>query len=176
MADIQYYERIFKKQGKSAKLLPRVLMIAAYALLLSIWLIIIVRVGLSASLLMLIPLSVLTVVLITWKYTSVEYEYSFTAGVFVFSKIYGASGRKKVFEADLGTLVSAEPMSDEAISRAGVAPTDALISPDSQNACLLVFSEHDKKSAVVIDCDQMTVKILRFFKPSAVSSALWGIR
>ncbi len=176
MADIQYYERVLKKQGASARLLPRLLMIAAYVVLLSVWFVIVVRIGLSASLLMLIPFSVLTVVLITWKYTSVEYEYSFTAGVFVFSKIYGASGRKNVFEADLRALVSAEPLSEGALARVGVTPTDARVLPDSPNDCLLVFSEHEKKSAVIIECDQMTVKILRFFKPSAVSTALWGVK
>ncbi len=172
MADIQYYERVFKKKSTTT-VKARVAMLAAYALLLSVWLIIVVRVGLSASLLMLIPLSVLTVVLLTWKYTSVEYEYSFAAGVLTFSKIYSGSKRKCVFEADLRQLVSASPASDSALARVGVSPTDALPEADSDSACLLVFEENGKQSSILLDCDDMTVKILRFFKPSAVDNSLW---
>ncbi len=168
MANIQYYERVLKTKKPSVIRRTKILLAAAYALLLAIWLIIVLISGLSASLLVLIPVLVLTVAFLTWKYSSVEYEYSFCAGILVFSKIYGSSGRKAVFEADLRTLVSVSRVSDDSTLRTDstVTPVYALPSIGAESPYLLVFEKSEKQKAIIIDCDEMTLKILRFFKPS----------
>ncbi len=167
MADVQYYERVFKAKKPSASLIQKILLISAYAIILALWLIIVLAAGLSASLLMLIPLLLLTVSLLTWKYTSEEYEYSFVAGSFTFSKIYGSSRRKTVFEAELKSLISVVPYSEraEADTKADKL-INATVPAECPRPCICVFEENERKHAVIIDCDDMTLKILRYYKPS----------
>ena len=168
MADIQYYERVIKAARKSKKLAPRLWMIGLYALILGAFLIIAVRVGVSASLLMLIPFSLLTIALLTWKYTSVEFEYSFTAGTFTFSKIYSGSKRKCVFEGDLRELESVFIYDEHKLEHLGGKLINAIPDTSSQNPCVAVFVENDSRICVVFDCDRMSAKIIRYFNPSAI--------
>ncbi len=171
MADIQYYERVLKAQKVSTKLWQKVMMIGIYLLLLTVWLIIIVRVGISASLLMLIPLSVITVVLLTWKYTSVEYEYSFAAGHFTFSRIYGSSKRKAIYDTELTNLVAFTAYSEKAADSLNVHKIiNAIPDATAQNPVICTFEENEQRTAVILDCDEMTLKILKFFKGSAYIS------
>lgn len=173
MADIQHYERVIKKQ--KGVITSRILWILAYAFILSLWVVISARIGFSLTAIALAVLSVVIAVIITWKYTKVEYEYSFIAGTFTFSRIYGSRKRKAVFEADLKTLVSAIPYGNG--SRLPQKGEYDLVNavPDgaSQNPCICFFDDGNKnKHCIIIDCDLMTLKILRFFKVSAVDRDL----
>ena len=174
MADIQHYERIIRNEKKGGNIPLKILFIIIYAILASIWLVVAVRYAMNSAILVLSPLSVVIAVLLTWKYTNVEYEYSFVAGSFTLSKIYGKKKRKSVFEADLKMLVSALPCSSE---KATVEDGDTIIygvpSKYSEPCALCVFEDADEKQYyVVIDCDEMTLKILKFYKISAVDREL----
>ena len=164
MADIQYYERILKKKEPKKK----AMMIAIYLGIVSAWFVIAVRYTLNAAILLMIPLSVIIAVLLSWKYTQVEYEYSFAAGSFTFSKIYGRSKRKTVFSADIKSMVLAKPY--EATKDQNRDSDDFIIAiPEStaKNPCICIFDNDDKKICVLIDCDEMSAKILKFFNASA---------
>ena len=178
MANIQYYERILKTEKTSKKLLPKLLAIGFYAIILSVWFIIMIRVGLTASVVMLIPLSILTAVLLTWKYTSVEYEYSFIGGILTISKIYGKTKRKAIFEAELNTLISAIPYHSEAVESVRAQNViNAIPNKECPNPCVCVFEENEKRTCVIMDCDELTAKILKFFKPSAADRRIFeGIK
>ncbi|MBO7311035.1 MAG: hypothetical protein J6U86_06560 [Clostridia bacterium] len=169
MADIQYYERAIKSKEPKRK----ALMIGIYAIVLSAWFVICVRFSISAEIVMLIPLSILATVALTWKYTSVEYEYSFTAGIFTFSKIYGKSKRKTVFSGDLKALTLAKPYDaqrdvnlkyDELIN--------AIPKSGANNICLCIFDIDERKTCVLIEYDQLTAKILYHFNHTATSREL----
>ncbi len=167
MADIQYYERVLKTKTPSSTLRTKLLLVVAYAAILVIWLIIVLAAGLSASLLMLIPLLALTVSLVTWKYTSIEYEYSFEAGVLTFSKIYGQAKRRAIFDADIKTLVSVTPYTERAASDTRAdRMINALSLTDCENPYICVFEEHEQRRAIILDCDEMTLRIFKYFKPS----------
>ena len=170
MADIQHYERILKKTRGAA--IPKLLMILLYAAILGGWVALAFAVALNVAIIFLAPLSLLAVILLTWKYTSVEYEYSFVAGTFTFSKIYGKKKIRTVFECDLKMLVSAKPYdSSKTISEDG--KVISAIPDTSPNPCLCLFEDGDSnKYFVVMDCDEMTARILKFFKMSAVDRQL----
>ncbi len=174
MADIQHYERVLKPTRATSKILPKALMISAYVALVGLWFVLTVRVGLTASVLMLIPISVLIAVTLTWKYTAVEYEYSFVAGTLTFSKIYGKSKRRAVFDGDLRCLVSVLPYNEQNAERVQCDKTVFAI-PEGveENPCICVFEENEKRTCVVLDCDELSAKIFRFFKPSAVDRAVF---
>ncbi len=174
MADIQHYERVLKPTRTSTRVLPKVLMIAAYIVIISLWFVLTVRVGLTAAILMLIPLSVLIAVTLTWKYTSVEYEYSFAAGTLTFSKIYGSSKRKAVFDGDLRCLISVMPYNEQSIARVQCDRTVFAIPEGvNENPCICLFEENEKRTCVILECDELSIKIFRFFKPSAVDRSVY---
>ena len=173
MADIQHYERIIKKQ--KGNFVSRALCILVYVFIFSVWIVISAKIGFSAAIIPLSVFSVIIAVIITWKYTNVEYEYSFTYGTFAFSRIYSSKKRKAVFEADLKTLVSAVPYRDDpkVSSKEGIKLINAIPYCSSSNPCICLFEDTDgKKHYIIIDCDAMTLKILRFFKMSAVDREL----
>ena len=165
MADVQYYERVLKKKAIKRKLL----LIGVYVIILSIWFVVAIRYTLNAAIIILAPLSILIAVLLTWKYASVEYEYSFSAGTFTFSKIYGRSKRKTVFSADIKSIALAKPY--DADRDAGLDYSEfinAIPCSASPNPCICIFDVDEKRTCVLIDCDDRSARILRFFNPSSV--------
>ena len=167
MADIQYYERVLKKNEPKKK----ALMIGIYIVILSVWFVISVRYGLNAAIILLIPISILIAVLLSWKYTCVEYEYSFAAGSFTFSKIYGKSKRKTVFSADIKSMTLAKPYDPDRMPDCHKF-INAIPENTSPNPCVCVFDVDESKTCILIDCDAMSVKILRFFNASATDRAI----
>ncbi len=167
MADIQYYERVQKSKEPKKK----ALMIGIYAIILSIWFVICIRFTINAAIIVLIPLSIFIAVLLTWKYTCVEYEYSFTAGTFTFSKIYGRSKRKTIFSQDLKLLTLAKPYKREEALDYGEF-INAIPNGNAQSPCICIFVVDEKRTSVLLDCDEMTAKILKFFNHTATSREL----
>lgn len=170
MADIQHYERIIKKV-KGATLL-KVIFLFIYTLICVFWSILALNFGLI--LLIFAPLFVFIAYIFTRQYTCTEYEYSLVAGIFSFSKIYGGRRRKNVFEADLKFLVSAVPYNERtAVSAKGETVINAIPNGQSANPCVCLFEDGSgKKYRVIIDCDAMTLRILKFFRPSAVDRSV----
>ena len=169
MADIQRYERILKRSQGFGAVRPRLTMILIYGVFFALWAVLAVITAFAPAVLVLAVLSMLILILPTWKYTSVEYEYSFVAGTFTFSKIYGKSRIKQVFESDLRRLVSAKPMD---ISNVPSKDDGRIINclPDGAVfPVVCLFEDGDEnKYYVLMDCDAMTARILKFFKISAV--------
>ena len=171
MADITSYERILKKKQLSLK----ILMIAIYVIIASVWFVIAVRVTLNAAMILLAPLSVLIAVLLTWKYTCIEYEYSFVAGNFTLSKIYGKSRRKVMLEFEIKSLMEIFPYNarTEGKIKGGIF-INGLPGNASPNPCVCVF-ENDEENKVffVLDCDEQTAKIFKFYNPVATDRAIF---
>lgn len=174
MADIQSYERVLKKK----RLKSVILAVSLYALILFVWLIVIFGVGrFDPALILLAPISTLAVVLITWKYTRVEYEYSFVGGTFTFSKIYGGRSRRCVLEVEIRSLKEIFPYNEETAKKIENITDKTLIkgipSGSSQNPCVLSFEDNKEKAVFfILDCDGRSAKILKFYNPSAVHRAI----
>ena len=178
MADIQSYERVLKRRAEGKWLLGKLLMIFLYLVILSVWFVVAVRFGLNPAMLLLAPLSVVIAVLLTWKYTCVEYEYSFMAGTLTFSKIYGKSRRKVFLEADIKSMISVFPYNDSTASKTAPDDGDVLIdgipSKASQNPCVCFFeSDNGKKTYFLFDCDEQTAKIFNFFNAAATERSIF---
>ena len=92
MADIQGYERVLE-QDESVLKRSRILMIVLYGVIFTLLMLAAVLASLNPALLLLAPLGTAVAVIFSWKYTRVEYEYSFFGGVLTFSKIYSGSSR-----------------------------------------------------------------------------------
>ena len=174
MADIQHYERVFNKKHAPKALI--IVLIILYCLMVCGWFVLALLSSMNLALALLVPAAVLIIAIIIWKYTQVEYEYSFTAGVFTFSKIYGKSSRKTVFEEELRNLTRVV-----SYEKAEVPNGDKLIRTtptlDCDNPCVCCFRIDDRDIYVIIDCDELTAKIIRHFKPSALDRSVFdGIK
>ncbi len=171
MADIQSYERVLKKKQTGLK----VALIALYAVVAGVWLVLAVRVGLHPAMILLAPLSVVIAVLLTWRYTNVEYEYSFMAGTLTFSKIYGKSRRKTLLEVDIKSLSSVFPYNERTASKISDGKrVNGIPSSTSENPCVCAFEdENENKVYFVLDCDEQSAKIFKFFNPSATDRAIF---
>ena len=175
MADIQHYERVIKPPKNGKPLLYKILLLAILAVALGAWLVVSVRFSVHIVIILLIPALLIFAAVLLWKYTNFEYEYSFTAGQLTYSKIYGRARRRMLFTGDLKTLRSIVPYDR---LKAELSKDDKVIMalPDINctNPCVCVFDEDEKKTYLVIDCDEMSARIFRFFNPSATDRSVFA--
>lgn len=93
MSEFNSYEFVVEQAKEGKWKLLRIGMIALYVLYGAAWLV----VGMVSRLIPLVALAPVTlwiIVFFTWRYTSVEYEYSIQSGELTFSKIFGSRSRR----------------------------------------------------------------------------------
>lgn len=171
MASTQLYEKIVKV--KNAK--QRVKLISAilsYILYFVIW----VFIGfLNPEKLILIfiggILSDVLIILVTWKYLFLEFEYSFYMNVLSIAKIYGKKKRSTVIEIDLNKLVFIAPATEESIANAErLEASSRIISVSSEYAeniwLLVTGEENEPRDMVFIEADDRVLGILKSHAPA----------
>ena len=94
MEEFQTYEYAVKQRIEGKWIAARIGLILLYILFVIGWILFGLKTG-FVPLLCHIPLTLWMLVFFTWRYTSVEYEYSVTSGILTFSKIYSGRFRKK---------------------------------------------------------------------------------
>lgn len=97
MSEFNSYEFVVEQAKEGKWKLARMGMIALYALYCAAWLV----AGLVTKLiplLALVPVTLWIIVFFTWRFVSVEYEYSIMSGELTFSKIYGGRSRRTVMK------------------------------------------------------------------------------
>ena len=175
MADIQHYERVIKPPKNGKPLLYKILLLAILVVALSAWLVISVRFSVHIVVILLIPALLILAAVLLWKYTNFEYEYSFTAGQLTYSKIYGNSRRRMMFSGDLKAIRSVVPYDR---LKAELSKDDKVIMAlphiNFSNPCVCVFDEDETKTYLVIDCDEMSARIFKFFNPSATDISVFA--
>lgn len=172
MASTQLYEKIVKvKNAKQvAKLISAILL---YVLYLLIWFFVGIYNPKSSILIFTAGiLSCLLIILITWKYFFLEYEYSFCQGILTVSKIYGKRKRKSLIDVDLRHLVLVAPATDENISRAdNLKPESRIISVSNEYAdniwLMVTGEENEPRILIFIEADERSLEILKSNAPFA---------
>lgn len=177
MAEIRNYERVLK-QDESVIRRSRILMTVLYGVIFTVFFVLAVFAGLPPALLILAPLSTVIAALITWKYTRVEYEYSFFGGVFTFSKIYSGSSRSLVLEADISAMSSVTTYTTDVAARIkaerGAKVIDGLPSGERQNPCVCAFEdEHERKIYFIFECDEQSARIFKHFNPTLTDGSIF---
>lgn len=163
-------------EGKSRTLtLKKVALVAAYVL----WALVFFLVGSMTRLLVpmiaLVPITVWIFVYLTWKYTQVEYEYSFFSGKLTVSRILGERTRKTLCEVNIRDLSAVFPYEDANVSRAeqyGAEETFfAASSIDAQNLYIALWQdvESGKRCMLCFEVNEKAAKILRYYNPSAMA-------
>lgn len=118
--------------------------------------------------------------LVTWRRTCVEYEYSMTGGVLVFSRIYGGSTRRVVFELNMREIKAAFPYGSADGTRmlSKYAPEKQFFALSSQNAdvnrgkeiwCCIFDSEDEKTAAFYFELTDNAYRFLKTYAGSATA-------
>lgn len=118
------------------------------------------------------PILTCILVFFTWRYVSVEYEYSMTSGHITFSKIYGARSRKCIFDTEIKAMNLIAPYTNEYIDKAiRFAPTveyNGLSSPRADEQYFALFEDNNGKKAIFLfEATKRALEILRFYNPSS---------
>ena len=123
------------------------------------------------------PILIWLLVFITWRYVSVEYEYTLTSGTLTFAKIYGGRSRRRIFELSLRDAKRIAPLDNEQEAARAAAHRAELVftgvsSMAAPDIYFMLFDFEDKrgKKRPVIFYFEATAKALsicRFYNPAA---------
>lgn len=167
------YEKIVKVKCKGKHMAQRVSAIMGYILFFSLWLAAAMS---SPSVFVAIVtaggLSTLLLILITFKYLLLEYEYSFWYGQLTVSRIYGKKKRKTAVEADIKDLLMIAPATEEYIAKAEHFEPEARIvavsSEDAENIWLTVTGGEDQRRVLIFfEADERSLGLLKSANPLA---------
>ncbi len=169
------YEYAVAEAKSRTLLLKKIALIAAYVL----WVALFGLIGFStiwtAPMLAFAPLSVIVLIFLTWKYTQVEYEYSFFQGTLTVSRILGSRTRKKLLEIPLRDLSAVFPYEDENVPRADrfsaertVFAASSASAPDLYIA-LFTDAATGKRTMLCFEANEKAIKIIRYYNRAALS-------
>ena len=126
----------------------------------------------------LVPVFTWMLIFFTWRYVSVEYEYSITSGELTFSKIFGNRSRRTVLKLMLRDAIKIAPLDNEfEAKKAGeYLPEREFWAISSQNApdVYFILFEYDtgkggekQRAVFYFEATQKALQVCRFYNPSA---------
>lgn len=129
---------------------------------------------LIAPLLCFIPLTLWILVFLTWRYTQVEYEYTFLSGQMTVSRILGGRSRKKMLSITIRDFASVLPCEEEYLDRINSYGAQkeffAASHTDSPNLYAAFWKDEDgKKLLLWFEPDEKALKLLRYYNAPAVT-------
>ena len=115
-------------------------------------------------------LSDLIIILISWKYLFLEYEYNFCMSSLTIAKIYGKRKRKVIIELDISKCITICPATEEAIEKAEKFELKkrilAVSNEKSDDIWMLLYNDDsDEKYMIFIESDTRVYSILKTVAP-----------
>jgi hypothetical protein len=171
------YEYIVSEKKTPLLLFKRAALIVFYALWAIGWLLAGVMIKLIVPLLAFIPISLWILVFLTWRYTQVEYEYSFFSGELTVSRVLGGRSRRTLCTIKLRNVELLIPCSsdDAAVRIDRFAPQRVLFAASSEDSptlfAALFKNEDGTQTALYFEPDEKARKIVRYYNATAISSA-----
>ena len=123
----------------------------------------------------LVPVFTWMLVFFTWRYVSVEYEYSITSGELIFSKIFGNRSRRTVLKLMLRDAVRIAPLdhAEEAAKATAYRPEREFSAISSQYANDIYFilfeyqtGKEKHRAILYFEATQKALQICRFYNPT----------
>ena len=178
MNEFSTYEYTVKQKNEGKWIARRAGLIFLYAAFVFAWVVMGLATRILVPLLALIPVTTGMLIFATWRYVSVEYEYSITSGVFTLTKVFGGRSRKKVLEVALRNALLIAPL-DDARSRATAEQYrperefHAISSLSSPDVYFMLFEyenkkEKEKRRAILyFEATEKALSVCRFYNKSA---------
>lgn len=178
MNEFSTYEFAVAQKTEGKWLLARIALIVFYVIYPIVLVLFGMKFSLFVPLLCFIPISLWLIIFITWRFVSVEYEYSTVSGTLTFAKIFGNRSRRRVFEMTIRDAVLIAPLSDGSAAARGkaYAPEREFMGASSlscPDVYFMLFELHDKKSGekrraiYYFEATQKMLAICRYYNPSA---------
>ena len=174
MANSQLYEKIVKQKTRKQPL-KIIFAILLYVIFFISWLLFgLLNPNFATFILVLGALFTLILVLLTWKYLFVEFEYNFCMSTLTVAKIYGKRKRKVLVEFDISKCVVISPATEESIEKAErFEPKKRIIAVSNESApdiwLLLSNDEDSDQYMVFIESDARIATIFRTVAPHIIS-------
>ena len=177
MNEFLTYEFVVSQRPKGKWLAARIGLIAFYCLYPLVVLFLGMKAQIIAPLLAFVPLSLWLIIFITWRYVSVDYEYSVTSGTLTFTKVYGNRSRRKIFEMKLKDAVRIAPLEAplEADRATAYAPEREFVGVSSMSApdiYIMLFelgndkSREKRRAIFYFEATAKMLSVCRFYNPS----------
>lgn len=118
-----------------------------------------------------LPLSLWLLIFLTWRRTSVEYEYSIFGGTLTVCRILGGKSRKELVTLSIRELSLVIPYDDDHFQP--ITNFDAkkkifaVSSLDAPELYVLLWKEDGEKKFLCIEPDEKVIKLLRYHNASA---------
>ena len=150
MSEFNSYEFVVEQAKEGKHRLARLGMVSLYVLYCIAWLV----AGLITKLiplLALVPVTLWIIVYFTWRYVSLEYEYSIMSGELTFSKIFGGRSRRTVMKMRLRDASLIAPLDGDIYSAKATAyqpevEFSAISSLKAPDIYFMLFELEDEKS------------------------------
>ena len=169
------YEYTVSEAKSKTLLFKRITLIALYCLWVVGWLLVGLWFQLIVPFLALIPITLWILVLATWHFTQVEYEYSFFAGALTVSRIRGNRWRKKLAEVTIRELSALYPCDDAHSAQIDAFHEDRTVfaasSTQAPDLYVAFWSDEEHgKTALYFEPNEKALKILRYYNFSVSGS------
>lgn len=166
-----FYETSVKRKSDRELVMKKIIFVAIYVLSVIAWLVF----GLATKEFIvagvLIPITLGLLIFITWRYTSVEYEYTVVSNTMTVSVIYGKKSRKRILEIPLRDAVLIALLDDDTEEQAekfsphGVVPACSDI--NNENIYVILYEQDGERNVVYLDMTNEMLKCLKRINPSA---------
>ena len=110
-----------------------------------------------------IPLTVYTLVLCTWRFVDIEQKYTIESGYLTLYRKFGNSKAKAILKIKIKDAILIAPLTKCKAELDGVKTYNALSSLKSENAFAVIYEEDGKRCALLIDVIDRTLRSLKYY-------------
>ena len=167
------FEYTIAEANNKALKTKKTLFIAGYVLYVLV--VFAILTSINPYLIALVPVTLWMVIWLTWRFTQVEYEYSFFSGALTVSRVLGNRTRKKLIEVRIqkfSAVFQANELNQSKIE--AFAPENtiyAVSEATAENIWVALWEDADngKHQALYFEPNEKAIKILKYYNASAMA-------
>ena len=159
-----------KKAGKYR--LSRVLMLCAYALFVSGFVGFFISMNIL-PIIAIVPVLTYILVLATWRFVSIEYEYCILDGEFRMLKLYGSKSMRELCRVRVSAMKAIAPYSGEYKATADAIKAENRIesvsSMSAPDVYYAIFEDNGEDCVVFFEVTEKTLKVLKYYNSEVIA-------
>ncbi len=119
-----------------------------------------------------VPILTYILVLATWRFVSIEYEYCILDGEFRMLKLYGSKSMRELCRVRVSAMKAVAPYTGEYKAAAdnikAANRIEAVSSMSSPDIYYAIFDEDGEEYAVFFEANEKTLKVLKYYNSATV--------
>ena len=167
------FEYTIAEANNKALKTKKALFIAGYVLYVLV--VFAILTSINPYLIALVPVTLWMVIWLTWRFTQVEYEYSFFSGALTVSRVLGNRTRKKLTEVRIqkfSSVFQATELNQSKVEAFAPANTIYAVSEaTAENIWVALWedAESGKRQALYFEPNEKAIQILKYYNASAMA-------